>query len=49
VFNFGPAGVLQKQLEQGVAADIFISASPNQVNELQRKNLVVPTTSSAKQ
>lgn len=44
VFNFGPAGVLQKQLEQGVAADLFISASPKQVNELQSKNLVVPTT-----
>jgi molybdate transport system substrate-binding protein len=44
IFNFGPAGVLQKQLEQGVAADLFISASPKQVYELQSKNLVVPTT-----
>jgi len=44
VFNFGPAGVLQKQLEQGVVADLFISASPKQVNELQNKNLVIPTT-----
>ncbi|SDF63174.1 molybdate ABC transporter substrate-binding protein [Sporomusa acidovorans] len=44
VFNFGPAGVLQKQLEQGISADIFISASPKQVNELQNKNLVVPTS-----
>jgi molybdate transport system substrate-binding protein len=44
VFNLGPAGVLQKQLEQGVSADMFISASPKQVNELQNKNLVVPAT-----
>jgi len=44
VFNLGPAGVLQKQLEQGVPADMFISASPKQLNELQNKNLVVPTT-----
>lgn len=44
VFNFGPAGVLQKQLEQGVPADLFISASLKQVNELQNKNLVVPSS-----
>lgn len=44
IFNFGPAGVLQKQLEQGVVADLFISASPKQINELQSKRLVVPAT-----
>ena len=44
VFNLGPAGVLQKQLEQGVMADIFISASPKQVNDLQNQNLVVAST-----
>ncbi len=44
VFNLGPAGVLQKQIEQGVPADLFISASPKQVNELQSKNLIIPTT-----
>lgn len=44
VFNLGPAGVLQKQIEQGVPADLFISASVKQVDELQRKNLIVPTT-----
>lgn len=44
VFNLGPSGVLQKQLEQGVPADLFISASMKQINELQSKNLVVPST-----
>ncbi|WP_371381480.1 molybdate ABC transporter substrate-binding protein [Sporomusa aerivorans] len=41
VFNLGPSGVLQQQLEQGVPADLFISASMKQINELQSKNLVV--------
>lgn len=34
VFNFGPSGVLQKQIEAGAPADVFISASPSQVESL---------------
>lgn len=34
VFNFGASGVLQKQIEGGAPADVFISASPKQVASL---------------
>lgn len=44
VFNLGPSGVLQQQVEQGVPADLFISASIKQINDLQNKNLIVPST-----
>lgn len=44
VFNLAPSGVLQQQLEQGVPADLFISAAVKQVNDLQSKNLVISST-----
>ena len=34
VFNFGASGVLQKQIEGGAPADVFMSASPKQVDGL---------------
>lgn len=34
VFNFGPSGQLQKQIEGGAPADAFLSASPKQVDGL---------------
>ena len=44
LFNLGATGSLQKQIEQGAPADIFISAAPKQMNELQEKKLINPAT-----
>lgn len=40
-YNFGSSGSLQQQIELGASADIFISASPKQIDKLQTKNLIV--------
>lgn len=40
-YNFGSSGSLQQQIELGASADIFISASPQQMNELESKNLLL--------
>jgi len=44
VFNFGASGALQQQIEQGASADVFLSASPKQMDELQAKGLVRTST-----
>lgn len=40
-FNFGGSGTLQKQIEQGAPADLFISAGTSQVDALNQKNLLI--------
>lgn len=43
-FNFGASGALQQQIEQGAPVDIFLPASPKQMDILQQKGLVLAGT-----
>ncbi|WP_318698720.1 MULTISPECIES: molybdate ABC transporter substrate-binding protein [unclassified Roseofilum] len=43
-YNFASSGTLQQQIEQGAPVDVFISASPQQMDALERKNLLQPKT-----
>ena len=43
-FNLGGSGTLQRQIEQGAPVDIFISASPREMDSLQSQGLLVPET-----
>ncbi|AFQ42485.1 molybdate ABC transporter substrate-binding protein [Desulfosporosinus meridiei] len=40
VYNYGPSGSLQNQIEQGAAADIFISQGKPQMDALEQKGLI---------
>ena len=42
--NYGASGTLQHQIEQGATVDIFISAGENQMDALQKEDLLVPGT-----
>ncbi|MGH9328312.1 MAG: molybdate ABC transporter substrate-binding protein [Terriglobia bacterium] len=42
--NLGASGILEQQIEQGAPADIFISASPEEMNALQAKGLLLNST-----
>ncbi|MEW6698144.1 MAG: molybdate ABC transporter substrate-binding protein [Bacillota bacterium] len=40
-YNFGASGTLQKQIEEGAPADLFISAGKKQMDALYEKGLIV--------
>jgi molybdate transport system substrate-binding protein len=39
-FNFAASGVLQKQIEQGAPVDVFASASPREIDDLQKEGRI---------
>lgn len=43
-FNFGASGTLQTQIEQGAAADLFVSAATKQMDALSAKGLIANET-----
>lgn len=43
-FNFGASGALQQQIELGAPVDVFVSASPKEMDTLQGRNLLAPGT-----
>lgn len=43
-FNFAASGTLQKQIEEGAPADVFISAGVKQMDELETKGLIIRET-----
>lgn len=43
-FNYGASGTLQRQVEEGAPVDIFVSASPGQMDALESKGLVLVGT-----
>lgn len=43
-YNVGSSGELQKQIEAGAPIDLFLSAAERQMDELERRGLVVPTS-----
>ncbi len=44
IYNLGASGALQQQIEQGAPADIVMSAAPQQMSDLEAKNLVNKAT-----
>ncbi len=40
-YNFGASGALEKQIEAGAPVDLFVSAGENEMDQLERKGLIV--------
>src|SRR5690348_4324847 len=42
--NYGASGTLQRQIEQGAPVDVYLSASPKQMDALEAKGLLLKGT-----
>ncbi|MBI5849370.1 MAG: molybdate ABC transporter substrate-binding protein [Nitrospirae bacterium] len=45
-YNFGPSGMLQKQIENSAPVDVFASASPKEMDSLEGSGFIMPATRS---
>ncbi|MGH9493442.1 MAG: molybdate ABC transporter substrate-binding protein, partial [Candidatus Sulfotelmatobacter sp.] len=43
-YNYGASGTLQHQIEQGAPVDVYLSASPKQMDALETKGLLLQGT-----
>ena len=43
-FSFAASGILRKQVEEGVPADLFFTPGKKEMAELQRQGLIIPET-----